>query len=159
MHFNWHILFHCIHIPESIYLFFYLRFHGFLVFFKFFIIADLQVLSISAEQQSDPVIHIYTHSFSHIILHHVPLEIAPWEIFIRTRKQFVCWSICGEKEHTRRAPLWHSGLRTQCCHWSGSGCCHVVDLIPGHGKFYMLHVWPKKREHTRTCYKVREIFI
>ena len=39
----------------------------FLIFkiFKFFIIVDLQCLSISAIQQSDPVIPIYTFFFSH----------------------------------------------------------------------------------------------
>ena len=33
------------------------------------------VLSISAVQQSDPVIHTYMHSFSHIILHQVPSQV------------------------------------------------------------------------------------
>ena len=33
------------------------------------------VLSISAVQQGDPVMHRYRHSFSHIILHHVPSQV------------------------------------------------------------------------------------
>ena len=33
-----------------------------------------RVLSVSIVQQSDPVIHIYLHSFSHIILHRVPSQ-------------------------------------------------------------------------------------
>ena len=30
-------------------------------------------------------------------------------------------------------PLWHSGLRTQCCHCSSLGHCSGVDSIPGLG--------------------------
>jgi len=42
------------------------------VFKKIFIMI-YNVLAISAIQQNDPV-NIYIHSFSHIIFHHVPLQ-------------------------------------------------------------------------------------
>ena len=64
--------------------------------FKIFIssvIVDYNVLSISALQQCDPVIcmsfiyiYTHTHSFSHIILHHVPSQV--------TRSSSLC-SIAG----------------------------------------------------------------
>ena len=49
-----------------------------LFYFKnIFTIVYLQILSVSAVQKSDPVIHIYIHihCFSHIILHHVPSQV------------------------------------------------------------------------------------
>ena len=52
-------------------------------FFSFLLQLIYNILPISAIQQSVPVIHMYKHSFSHIILHHVPskcLHIVPCAI-------------------------------------------------------------------------------
>ena len=51
--------------------------------FLFFLLQLIySVLSISTVQESDPV--IYTHSFSHIIFHHVPSQV--------TRYSFLCYT-------------------------------------------------------------------
>ena len=45
------------------------------IFLNFFLEWIYNALSIFAVEQSDPVTHIYIHSFSHIILYHVPSQV------------------------------------------------------------------------------------
>ena len=48
-------------------------FHFYYFLFKSMLLQWIySVLSIFAVQQNDPLIHIYIHSFSHLIRHHVP---------------------------------------------------------------------------------------
>ena len=37
------------------------------------------------------------------------------------------------KKNIVGVPLWHRGLKLQCCHCSSLGCCCGVGLIPGPG--------------------------
>ena len=45
----------------------------------------------STVQQSHPVIHIYIHSFSHVILHHVPLQITGYIVSCAIQQELIAY--------------------------------------------------------------------
>ena len=80
------------------------------------------VLSISAVQQSSPVIHMYIHSFSHIILHHVPLQVIKYIIPCATEQDLIA-----------EIPIPQFSLNSKVRHLVQPQLCHLHYMIEENG--------------------------
>ena len=112
------------------------------------------VLSISAVQQSDPFIHLYTFFFFHIILHHVPSQVIRYNSLcytagpccLSTPNAIVCiyYPLTPSPSHSLPLPLGSHNLFSQSMSsflFCGKVClCHILDsrYVMSYGILFIL---------------------